>query len=156
MPFSPDASITGGTQTGLTSPTYTLAADTPPGQGQKQWAVSALGGTQTNVRANTISDPFAVTFFKPVAPKALPAANPITNRYSSIPVNTYGMLVRKGVRVDSNATQAIARVRVNFDIPAGSDSNDAINIRAMISFLVGILTEEGDDLSDTLLTGVLS
>lgn len=154
MPFSPDSSTTGGTQTGLTSPTYTLTADTVQ-NGQKQWAVSALGGTQTNVRANTISDPFTVTFFKPATPKALPAANPVTGKYGAIPVNTYGMLIRKGVRVDANSTQAIARVRVNFDIPAGSDASDAINIRAMISFLVGILNEESDDLSDTLLTGVL-
>lgn len=154
MPFSPDSSITGGTQTGLTSPTYPLTADTVQ-NGQKQWVVSALGGTQTNVRANTISDPFSVTFFKPAAPKALPAPNPVTGRYSQVPVNTYGMLIRKGVRIDANSTQAIARVRVNFDVPAGSDASDAINIRAMISFLVGVLNEESDDLSDTLLTGVL-
>jgi hypothetical protein len=154
MPFSPDSSTTGGTQTGLTSPTYTLVADTVQ-NGQKQWAVSALGGTQTNVRANTISDPFTATFFKPAAPKALPAANPVTGKYSAIPVNTYGLLIRKGVRVDAAGVQSVARVRVNFDIPAGADASDAINIRAMISFLVGLLNEESDDLSDTLLTGVL-
>lgn len=156
MPFSPDSSITGGTQTGLTTPTYTLVSDTPPSQGQKQWAVSALGGTQTNVRANTISDPFAATFYKPTTPKALPSANPVTGKYASVPVNTYGLLIRKGLKIDAAGTLAVGRVRVNFDIPAGSDASDAINIRAMISFLVGLLNEESDDLSDTLLTGVLS
>lgn len=156
MPFSPDSSITGGTQTGLTSPTYTLVSDAVGAGGQRQYAVSALGGTQTNVRANSLSDPFTVTFFKPAAPKGLPPQNPNTLRYPSIPINTYGMLIRKGVRVDSSNTLAVARVRVNFDVPAGSDVSDAINIRAMISFLVGILNEESDDLSDTLLTGVLS
>lgn len=154
MAFSPDSSITGGTQTGLTSPTYTLTSDAAISNGQRQWIVSALGGTQTNVRANTLSDPFSLTFFKPTAPKVLPALS-INNRYSSIPVNTYGLLIRKGVRVDSISTLAQARVRVNFDVPANADANDAINIRAMISFLVGVLNEESDDIADTLLTGAL-
>lgn len=155
MSWSPDSSITGGTQTGLTSPTYTLVADTAPNAAQKQHAVSALGGTQTNVRANSVSDPFTVTFSKPAAPKALPPPNPVTGRYPNIPDNTYGIYIRKGVRVDSSNTQAVAKVRLNIDVPAGSDTSDAINLRAMISFLVGILNEESDDLSDTLLTNVL-
>lgn len=155
MSWSPDSSITGGTQTGLTSPTYTLVSDTAPNGNQKQHAVSALGGTQTNVRANSTTDPFTVTFSKPASPKGLPAPNPVTGKYPSIPDNTYGIYIRKGVRVDSNNTQGVAKVRLNIDIPAGSDVSDAINIRAMISFLVGILNEESDDLSDTLLTNVL-
>lgn len=155
MPFSPDSSITGSTQTGLTSPTYTLVADSTANVGQKLWAVSALGGTQTNVRANTISDPFTATFYKPTAPKALPAANPVTGKYASIPVNTYGLVIRKGVKIDAAGVLSRAQVRLNIDIPAGSDAADAINIRAMVSFLIGLLTEESDDLSDTLLTGVL-
>lgn len=155
MAFSPDSSITGGTTTGLTSPTYTLLADMAPSQGQRQWAVSALGGTQTGVRANSISDPFTVTFSKPVAPKALPAPNPVTGKYAATPVNTYGLLIRKGVKIDAVPNYGISRVRLNFDIPAGSDNTDAVNIRAMISFLVGILTEETDDLVETLTTGVL-
>lgn len=155
MSWSPDSSITGGTQTGLTSPTYTLVADVAPNANQKQHAVSALGGTQTNVRANSATDPFTVTFSKPASVKQLPAPNPVTGRYSNIPVNTYGIFIRKGVRVDSSNTQALAQVRLNIDVPAGSDVTDAINIRAMVSFLVGLLNEESDDLSDTLLTNVL-
>lgn len=155
MSWSPDSSITGGTQTGLTSPTYTLAADTAPNGNQKQHAVTALGGTQTNVRANTASDPFTVTFSKPASPKGLPTRNPVTGGYASIPDNTFGIYIRKGVRVDSSSTQAIAKVRLNIDVPAGADTSDAVNLRAMISFLVGILNEESDDLSDTILTNVL-
>jgi hypothetical protein len=47
MSISVTSPITGGAQTGLTSPTYTVVTDTaPPGNPGKQVAVTALGGTQ--------------------------------------------------------------------------------------------------------------
>lgn len=50
MTIALSSPVTGGAQTGFTSPTYTLTADTPPaGSGGKQYAATALGGTQAGV-----------------------------------------------------------------------------------------------------------
>lgn len=154
MTWSPDSSITGGAQTGLTSPTYTLTEDHTSVANAVQHAVTALGGTQTGVTANTISEPFTVTLTKPANPRALPAANAITGLRGSIPVNQWKLIIRKGADVAAGVP-ATAIIRCTMDIPAGMDSYSPAQLRAMISLLVGILTEESADLGDTLVTGVI-
>lgn len=154
MTWSPDSSTTGGAQTGFTSPTYTLVDDTPPVVNAKQKTVSALGGTQDNVSANSISKPFTATFYKPPAVKQLPAANAQTGLRGAIPNNVYKLIVRKGGLAAADVP-VTAIARVEFSIPAGMDSYSPAEIRALVSFLVGLLSEESADLGDTLVTGVL-
>lgn len=147
--------ITGGAQTGFTSPTYTNVADVAPDINGKQVAVTALGGTQTGVRTHAVSDPFTITFFRPKVPKALPSANPVTGRYGTIPKNTYTVLIRKGVNYAANQAPEQLAVRCTMDVPAGSDAYDSANIRAAISALVGVLTQQSAGLGDLLVNGVL-
>jgi hypothetical protein len=156
MTWSPDSSITGGAQTGLTSPTYGNVTDQAPSVNGRQIAVTSLGGTQTGVRSHTVSDPFTATFVKPAVLKTLPAANPVTGLYGNIPKNTYQLLIRKGVQVAANQPSQIMLCRLTVDVPAGADSYDAANVRAALSFLVGLLSEESADLGDTAVTGILS
>ena len=67
MAISLTSPITGAAVTGLTSPTYTVAVDTPPNTWSKQWAVTALGGTQTGVdTSSSASRPFTLTDRKSV------------------------------------------------------------------------------------------
>jgi hypothetical protein len=154
MTWSPDSSTTGATVTGLTSPTYTLVDDTAPVVNAKQKTVSALGGTQGSATANTASRPFTSTFYRPAAIKPLPAPNPISGLRGQVPNNQYKLVVRKGGYAAADVpVTAIARLTI--DIPAGMDSYNADEIRALVSFLVGLLTEEANDLAETLLTGVL-
>ncbi len=153
--WTPSSPVTGGAQTGFTSPTYTLTQDIAPDVNGKQHAVTALGGTQTGVRAHTVSDPFTVTFNRPKAPKALQTPNPVTGRYGAIPRNSYSMIVRKGVNYAANQAPDVAISRLTTDIPAGSDSYDASNIRAMTSLIVGILSQQSAGVGDTYVTGIL-
>ncbi len=154
MTWSPDSSTTGGTVTGLTSPTYTLVDDTAPVVNAKQKTVSALGGTQGSATANSASRPFTATFYRPAAIRPLPAANPVTGLRGQVPNNQYKLVIRKGGYAAADVpVTAIARLTV--DIPAGMDSYNADEVRALVSFLVGLLNEESADLADTLLTGVL-
>jgi hypothetical protein len=154
MTWSPDSSTTGGAQTGFTSPTYTLVDDTAPVVNAKQKTVSALGGTQGSATANSASSPFTSTFYKPAAIKQLPAANPISGARGSIPNNQYKWIVRKGGYAAAGVpVMAIARLTI--DIPAGMDSYNADEVRALASYIVGQLSEESADLGDTLVTGVL-
>lgn len=154
MSWSPDSSITGGTVSGLTSPTYTLVDDSAPAVNAKQKTVSALGGTQGNASANTISEPFTETFYKPGQIKALPPANALTGLRGSIPNNQWRLVVRKGGEAAAGVP-VTAIARLTLDIPAGMETYDPDNVRALVSFLVGLLNEESSDLADSLLTGVL-
>lgn len=154
MPWSPDSSTTGGTVTGLTSPTYTLTADTAPVANAKQMTVTALGGTQGSATANAVSRPFTETFYKPAQTRSLPPANPATGFRGAVPNNQYKLIIRKGGFAAADVP-VTAIARITFDIPAGMDSYNPDEVRALVSFLVGLLNEESADLADTLLTGVL-
>lgn len=154
MTWSPDSSTTGGAQTGFTSPTFTLVDDTAPVVNAKQKTVSALGGTQGTAVANSASIPFTSTFYKPAVIRQLPAANPISGARGSIPNNQYKWIIRKGGFAASGVpVTAIARLTI--DVPAGMDSYNPDDVRALASYLVGQLSEESADLGDTLVSGVL-
>jgi hypothetical protein len=154
MTWSPDLSTTGASITGLTSPTYTLVADLAPDANSRQWAVSALGGTQTNVRANTAGDPFTHTIRR-TPYKARPNANPTNGSYPNVPLNRIEVLTRKGVYIDSSQTVRVMNLRLIAEIPAGAELNDAVNIKAAVSAKLGLLAEEADDLADSLIKGVV-
>lgn len=155
MSFAPASPATGAAVTGLTSPTYTLTTDTAPSINGKQYAVTALGGTQTSVDTNTVSKPFSVSFFRPAVLRTLPQANPVTGVIKNVPMNTYKLITRKGVQPAANQTNMTARITTTIEVPAGSDTYEAEDIRAMISAHFGVGWEQASGISVTVLTGVL-
>lgn len=155
MSFAPDSSITGGAQTGLTSPTYTNTADVAPDATGKQIAVTALGGTQTGVRSHSASDPFTGTMFRPKSFKALGTPNPATGYIDRVGKNKWKVIVRKGVIPAADQPAQTMLMTVEIDVPAGSDSYDAANVRAGLSFLIGLLNEQSAGIGDSLVTGIL-
>lgn len=155
MSFAPASPATGAAVTGLTSPTYTLTTDTAPSINGKQYAVTALGGTQTSVDTNTVSKPFSVSFFRPAVLRTLPQANPVTGVIKNVPMNIYKLITRKGVQPAANQTNMTARITTTIEVPAGSDTYEAEDIRAMISAHFGVGWEQASGISVTCLTGVL-
>lgn len=155
MSFSPSSPVTGATVTGLTSPTYTLTTDVAPNINGKQYAVSALGGTQTNVDTNTVSKPFSISFFRPPALKVLPQANPVTGVIKNVPVNTYKLITRKGAQPAVNQPNMTARITTVIDIPAGTDTYEPEELRAMISAHFGVGWAQASGIADTIVTGVI-
>jgi hypothetical protein len=153
MPWSPDSSITGGAITGFTTPTFTLVDDTAPAVGAKQKTVSAIS-TQGSATANSVSSPFTATFYRPNALRVLPKPNPVTGLRGTIPNNQYKLVVRKGGDCAAGVPGTIVG-RLTIDVPAGMDAYNPDNVKSFVSFLVGILSEESNDLADTLITGVL-
>lgn len=149
--------VTGSAQTGLTSPTYTLATDIAPTIYGKQFAVSALGGTQTNVEIHSASKPFTVTIVRPASLKAIGSVNPITGLImGSVPKNTYKIIVRKGADILVNNPNQLASATLTISVPAGADTEGSGNdIRAMTSFLIGILQNQSAGLGDLFATGLL-
>jgi hypothetical protein len=155
MSFNPSTPVTGATVTGLTSPTYTIAADISPSQNGKQYAVTALGGTQTGVDINTVSKPFTLSFFRPPVLRALPAPNPITGVIKAIPTNPYKLVTRKGAKPSANQVDVNIKITTIFEIPAGVDSYEPEEIRAAVSLHIGSLNAQSSGIVDTLITGVM-
>jgi hypothetical protein len=146
--------VTGGAQTGFTAPTYTHVVDVALDTNGKQYAVTALGGTQAGVRIHSASDPFTFLFVRPKVFKAVGKPHPVTGLLQSVPKNTYLIKIAKGAIPLAGQPASVATIRCLIDIPAGSDTADAANLRAAISLLVGALTQLSAGLGDTLVSGV--
>lgn len=155
MSFAPTSPVTGAAVAGLTTPTYTIVTDVAPSINGKQYAVTALGGTQTGVDVNTVSKPFSVSFFRPATLRALPQASPTTGVIKNVPMNTYKLISRKGVQPSVNQAAMTARITTTIEVPAGSDTYEPEDIRAMISSHFGVGWAQASGIADTVLTGVL-
>jgi hypothetical protein len=156
MSFTITSPVTGGAQTGFTSPTYTVAADTAPTSAGKQYAVTAIGGTQTGVDSSSSpSKPFTVTLERPTVLRALPAVNGATGILPNVPRNVYKIRVRKGVVPLTGQASQVMQMTCMLEIPAGADSADAANVRAGLSLLIGSLNQISASIGDTLVSGVI-
>lgn len=147
--------VTGTAQTGLTSPTYTHVADTPPNAYSKQYAVTALGGTQTGVDVHGASNPFTITFSRPQQIRSAPVANPVTGVIGNSPRNVYSVLVRKGTIPLTGQNPQISVLRCDFSVVAGADFASPEDVRAALSFLLGSLSQVSAGLGDTLISNIL-
>jgi len=155
MSFAPGTPVTGAAVTGLTTPTYTLTTDVAPSINGKQYAVTALGGTQTGVDVNTVSKPFSITFFRPMNLRVLPQANPVTGVIKNVPLNSYKLITRKGVAPAANQNPITARITTIIDVPAGSDTYEPEDLRAMISAHFGVGWAQASGIADTILSGII-
>lgn len=157
MTISITSPVAGLALTGFTAPTYTIVADQAPTVNGKQFAVSALGGTQASVTTSSVGDPFTVTVTRPQTFKLLQAPDPSTGRLPSVPMNSWTFLVRKGVLPLVNQPKKPAMIRTSFEIPAGSDLADPINLKAMFAFYSGLwaLTANVQSYYDSVITGTL-
>jgi hypothetical protein len=155
MSFAPASPVTGAAVTGLTSPTFTLTTDVAPNINGKQFAITALGGTQTGVDVNTVSKPFTLTFFRPQVLRGLPQANPVTGVVKNVPMNTYKMITRKGVAPAANQALLTARITTIIEVPAGSDTYEPEDLRAMVSAHFGAGWAQASGIADTIVSGVI-
>jgi hypothetical protein len=155
MTISISSPITGQAQTGLTSPTYTVVADTPPNINAKQWVITALGGTQTGVVAHSVAAPFSIAVFRPQNPQVLAPVNPVTGVLTKVPTNTYKMVGRKGVLPLAGQAYKTMTATLEVNVPAGADTADPANVRALLSALFGAAVQQSAGFGDTCITGTL-
>lgn len=153
--FNPSSPITGAAVSGLTSPTYTLTADIAPSPNGKQYAITALGGTQAGVDTHTISKPFTLSFFRPVQLRTLPSANPVTGVIKSIPTNTYKLITRKGGVPAVNQVPHVMRITTSIEVFAGIDTYEPEDIKAMLSLHFGAGFNQASGIADTVLSGII-
>lgn len=146
--------VTGSAQTGFTAPTYSHVIDSAVDSNIKQYAVTALGGTQVGVTLHSVSSPFTISASKPKQLRALgrPGANGFI---AQVPNNIYRTLTRKGVVPAVSQPARTLTIDTNISVPAGADTHDAANVRAAISVHIGVLMQISAGLGDTAISGVL-
>lgn len=155
MTISLTSPVTGSAQTGFTSPTYTHVSDTPPNAYSKQYAVTALGGTQALVDVHGASKPFTITFSRPQTIRPAPTVNPVTGAMPNSPRNVYSVIVRKGMNPGVGQNPQTAVLRCDLSVVAGADIVEPEDIRAALSLLIGSMSQVSAGLGDTLVNGLL-
>lgn len=155
MAMSLTSPVTGSAQTGLTSPTYTLSSDVAPDVNAKQYVVSALGGTQTGVVANSVASPFTITFWRPRVLRVIKAVTGQLTLIGESPRNTYSLVTRKGVLVLAGQPAQVLLIRTIIEIPAGAESADPEDIRAALSAHIGSLSQASAGIGDSCVDGIM-
>lgn len=155
MAYAPSSPVTGSAQTGFTSPTYTITADASPnGSNGKQYAVTALGGTQTGVVTHTASIPFLINFVRPVVMRILSAVG-LDGVLRNVPKNRWKLVTVKGVTPLAGQSPVNMLITTTFEVPAGADSADSANVRAAVSAHIGALYQQSAGVGDSLVSGIL-
>ncbi len=156
MSIAVTSPITGTAQTGLTSPTYTVITDTAPANiPGKQVAVSALGGTQVGVTVHSVAAPFTLNFTRAANLRVLGNPNPVTGVITQVPTNVYSLITRKGVLPLAGQPYRTMIIKTTIEVPAGSDTADAANVRAALSAHLGALSQQSAGFGDLTINGVL-
>jgi len=146
--------VTGAAITGFTAPTYTLSADTAADDNARQSIVSALGGTQAGVVVSSVSQPFSVTVTRPRTLRTLGRPN-LNGLITQIGRNTYRWIFRKGVLPLAGQPFQTGIIRVEHEIPAGSELADLPNIKGLYSFFGGFAFANAQGMVDTVQNALL-
>lgn len=151
--FNPASPVTGATQTGFTSPTYTFVSESAPDVNGKQSVVTAVGGTQTGVTVSSVSAPARFTWWRPRVFKQPSGYNTSSGRYDKVPMNVHKLVTAKAAAVASGQT-VVNMATTIFEIGAASETYDAPNVRALVSLHIGVLNANAAGIGDTLTSGV--
>jgi len=149
------SNITGAAVSGFTTPGYNVTADTAPDAFSKQWAILSTSGTQAGVDAHSGSKPFTITFSKVANFKYAPKVNANGFLNGPVPRNVYRILGRKGMSPVSGQPSNIGLFRCEIDLPAGADTVEPEDVKALISAMIGALSQVSSGLADTVVTNVL-
>jgi len=149
------ANITGGPQTGFVTPVFVPVVDTPPSINAKQWAITSGTGTMTGVDYHSVSKPFTWTFFRPSVLKVYPVPNPTTGITRNVGMNVYKEITRKGMVPGINQQPMIGKRTVTTEVPAGCDTYEAANVRALCSASIGASWQLSASIGDTICSGVM-
>lgn len=155
MTISVTSPVTGATVPGFNAPTYTLTIDIAPDVNGKQWAVTALGGSQVGVTPHSVASPFTISSFRPKSLKMLSTVNPVTGALRNVPRNTYKVITRKGVTPAVGQPAVPLIITTIIEVPAGADTYDAANVKAAIAAHTGALTQQSSGIADTVLSGIM-
>lgn len=151
--FAPTSPVVGGIPTGFTAPTYTLSLDTSPSLNSKQYAITAIGGTQSSVDLNSISKPFTVSMFRPVTLSGQPTL--VNGVVKGLKNNIFKIITRKGALPVAGAVPSTILVTTTISVPSGVDVVEPEEIKAAMALHSGVLYQNCAGITDTVLQGTL-
>lgn len=154
MTINVTSPVTGGAQTGLTTPTYTLTSDLAPDSNGRQWAVTALGGTQSGVSAHNAANPFTITAIRPKNLKVRGVVDQ-AGVLRSVGRNVYHVVTRKGCLPLAGQSPIPLVIRTSVEVPAGAEEADPNSVRAALSLHIGALSQQSAGIGDTTVSAVL-
>lgn len=131
-----------------------MSIDTAPDVSTgKQFAVSALGGTQTGVDVHSISKPYTLTWVKPRIFKMLgmPDASGVIRNVGK---NVWKLISRKGVVPAAGQSTSMLLIETVISVPAGAETYDAASVRAALSAHIGALNQQSAGLGDSVVSGL--
>lgn len=150
---SPISGALGAGVSGFTSPTFTFAAGQSPYPNSRYGTITAKGGTQpSGVTVHTASCPFAITSTQPTKIATLPPLN-AAGQLRNVPKNTYHVRVDKGLLCLAGQPFEVGSIDITMKIPAGADTADPDNIKAMIIAAIGAASQLVPGAVDTALSG---
>jgi len=153
--WNPTSPVTGGLQTGFTTPAWTITLDTAPDNNGKQHACSGLAsGTAAGVTFHSIASPFTTTFVRPKVLRTLGAVDPVTGVVRSIPHNDWQHITRKGAVPLLGQAPVTSTIKTIFSIAAGTDLANPAEIRGLTSFHIGVQNQQSAGIGDSLVSGV--
>lgn len=153
--------VSGVAVTGFTSPTFTIVQDTSVPAGQKQWLVTARGGTQGAGAGDvhTLNSPFTITLKRPGVLRSMSKTLAEAVGLSKGPLNDYTLLIRKSEKVNAVGGRVVNMAKVTFSVApeTASQAPGYDDIRGMMSVLGGILGSATylNGLTDTFIDGSL-
>jgi hypothetical protein len=102
-----------------------------------------------------MSSPFFVSFWRPKTFKSVGKTNPVTGLLPSVAYNVFKQVVQKGMIPLAGQPVKPSSISTVFSVLAGADTADAANVRAMVSFDVGVRSQTSSGLGDTLVSGLV-
>jgi hypothetical protein len=96
-----------------------------------------------------------LTFYRPPVLRTLPAANPVTGVVKNIGKNVYKLITRKGMQPAANQSSQVAVVTTIIEIPAGCDTYEPEDVKALLSCHFGAGYSNASGIADTCLSGIL-
>lgn len=148
--------IAGAAQTGFTSPSFNWISDrAPAGVTGVQVAIVSGSGSMAGVTFHSVASPFTVTFSRPSVLRVLGQPSLSTGIIGNVPSNVYKAMGRKGLLPLAGQPLKVGSCTITLEIPAGADTADPANIRALISATVGALVQQCAGFGDMAIQGVL-
>lgn len=137
-----------------TSTALNLQSDIAPSLNARQFAITSITNPPLDCRTTHNGDPFTVTGVKP--------ANYRFKVYGkdgvlkAVPKNTYKLITRKGVKVESGPEPKteVAVITTTIDVPSGSEVSDPNNLVMAIASHIGALSSERLEIIKSVIVGV--
>jgi hypothetical protein len=133
-----------------------VAADLAPSNNGKQYAVTALGGTQTGVVVSSVANPFTLTTFKPSVLVQAPPVNAAGLFTGPVGRNVFSVITRKGLIPLAGQSPIVGIIETKISLPAGCTDADTNSVAALVSAHIGALSNQSTDIVTMCKSGVVT